>query len=142
MRLTDLFEIKFMKHKKHQKTIMFLISKVKNFETTNEENKILIADYLALIKEHTELSVYLDLTSFDTVSLKSVWEGISEITFYDDIIARSIKQEAMLLVNEDIISITNKILQIHKPVFRFKIITNKNEGIKFLGEGMENGYQK
>lgn len=142
MHLTDLFEVKFMNHKKHQKPIMFLISKVKHFETTSEENKTLITDYLELIKEHTELSVYLDLASFDTVSLKSIWEGISEITFHDDVIARSIKQEAMLLVNEDIISIANKVLQIHKPVFRFKIVTNKNEGIKFLGEGMGNNYQK
>jgi hypothetical protein len=142
MLLTDLFEVKFMNHKRYQKPIMFLISKIKHFETDNDQNKALIDEYMNLIKGKENLSVYLDLTSFDTVSLQSVWEGISEITFYDDIIARSIKQECMLLVNENIISITNKLLKIHKPIFRFKIVTNEKDGIKFLSEGMENGFQK
>lgn len=142
MQLTDLFDIKFKKHAKYEKPILFLVSKVKHFELNVEQTKGLIKDYLQLIKDYDNLSVCLDLCSFDTVSLKSVWEGMSEVTFYDKDIARSVKQECMIITNEFIISLAKKVLQVHTPVFRFKMVTNLKDGVGFLSEGMENNFSK
>lgn len=142
MKLSDLFDIKFKNHTKHGKVILFLVGKIARFDVDMEQIKELIKEYLELIKEYNELSICIDIRSFESANLKSVWEGISECTYYDHIIAKSIKQECIVINNRLSITIIDRVLKVHKPIFRFKMTDNLKEGVDFLGEGMGNGYKK
>ena len=142
MELTDLFDIKFKNHAKHNKVIVFLVGKVKRFEADMTQIKKLINEYLKLIKEYKELSVCFDMRSFDSVSMKSVWEGVSECSNNDHIIAKSIRQECFIMDNTKMIYIINTVIRIHKPIFRFKMVKTLKEAVVFMGEGMANNYIK
>lgn len=132
MHLTDLFEIKFKKNSKYDKTILFMVGKSNDFSPDMDQIKNLIEEYLELIAKYDDLSVVFDLCSFKTFSLKSVWEGISESAYYDDIVIKSVKRECIILTNQYLRDTVNDIVNFQPPPFNFKLVKNLKEAMEFF----------